>query len=213
MIRFSNFQYITNPTLSETEQVKQVCEGGGRWIQLRLKDKTEDEIIELGQAVAAICKQYNATFILNDYPHLVKKIGANGVHLGKNDMPPSEARELLGAEYIIGGTANTFEDIQSLHQQKVDYIGLGPFRFTSTKKNLSPIVGLEGYRTIMNQCKTHHINIPTVAIGGIDTADVTDIMTTGVQGIAISSAVTGKANPIEATQCLITQITNSYEQA
>ena len=93
-----------------------------------------------------ICRKYNATLILNDHVHLVKEIGANGVHLGKSDMSPVKARELLGSNYIIGGTANNMEDIRQLHKSGVDYIGLGPFRFTRTKKNLAPILGIEGYK-------------------------------------------------------------------
>ena len=111
------------------------------------------------------------TFILNDRVELAALIGADGVHLGKNDMSPMEARSILGPQAIIGGTANTFDDILRLIDESVDYIGLGPFRFTSTKKNLSPVLGIEGYAHIFQLCKEHNINIPIVAIGGLDKSD------------------------------------------
>lgn len=87
-------------------------------------------------------------------------------------MPIAEARQILGKDFIIGGTANTFEDVQMHYQAGADYIGCGPFRFTTTKKNLSPILGLEGYKAIVSQMKTAGINLPIVAIGGITYDDI-----------------------------------------
>ena len=128
---------------------------------------------------------------------LVERTGADGVHLGKNDMPVNEASKILGADKIIGGTANTFEDIERLARQGANYIGCGPFRFTTTKKNLSPVLVLEGYRTIVAQMKAAHINLPIVAIGGILETDFKDIMATGVTGIAVSGGILNADNPTE----------------
>jgi thiamine-phosphate pyrophosphorylase len=116
-------------------------------------------------------------------------VNATGVHLGKTDMPPAEARRILGDGFIIGGTANTFEDIRRLTDEGVDYIGLGPFRFTATKKNLSPILGLEGYKDILSRCRAAGIALPVLAIGGITVDDIPALMQTGVSGIAVSSAI------------------------
>jgi len=145
-----------------------------------------------------LCREHDAVFIIDDDVALVKQIHADGVHLGKNDMPISEARSILGQDFIIGGTANTFADVKAHYEAGADYIGCGPFRFTTTKKGLSPVLGLEGYRSIVEQMKAEGINLPIVAIGGITEQDVTDIMQTDVSGIAVSGAVLNADNPIEA---------------
>ena len=147
--------------------------------------------------IAAMCKEYGATFLLDDHVEWVEQTGADGVHLGKNDMPVDEARKILGADRIIGGTANTFEDVERLWRQGANYIGCGPYRFTTTKKNLSPVLGLEGYRRIIQQMNEHGINLPVVAIGGILQPDIKDVMATGVSGIAVSGAVLNAENPAE----------------
>ena len=134
------------------------------------------------------------------------------MHLGKLDMPVSEARLLIGEKYIIGGTANTFDDIQNLVRQDADYVGLGPFRYTETKKNLSPILGLEGYARIMQQCRDNGLKIPVVAIGGITANDIPAIMETGVAGIALSGTILQAEDPEAETRKII-DLLNQYRKA
>lgn len=162
-----------------------------------MKDATDDEVRPIAHEIRKLCTEYDAKFILDDRVNMVIETGADGVHLGKNDMPVDEARRVLGTHYIIGGTANTFDDIQRLAHQGADYIGCGPFRFTTTKKNLSPILGLEGYQRIVKQMHDANINLPIVAIGGIKAEDIPAIMQTGVTGIAVSGAVLDAENPVE----------------
>ena len=192
-------QFIThsNSRYGYVEGALLALEGGCRWIQLRMKDAEEAEFVSAAKQIAAMCKEYGATFLLDDHVEWVEQIGADGVHLGKNDMPVDEARKLLGADRIIGGTANTFEDVERLWRQGANYIGCGPYRFTTTKKNLSPVLGIEGYRHIVGQMKEHGINLPVVAIGGILQPDIKDVMATGVSGIAVSGAVLNAENPAE----------------
>ena len=192
-------QFISHFTEQHTylDSIRLALEGGIKWVQLRMKDATEDEIISVGTEVKKLCDQHSATFIIDDHVELVHKLKADGVHLGKNDMPIAEARNILGKDIIIGGTANTFEDIAAHYQATADYIGCGPFRFTTTKKGLSPTLGLEGYRSIMTKVKEAGINIPVVAIGGITAEDIPDIMQTGISGIALSGAILRAENPIE----------------
>lgn len=192
-------QFISHFTEQHTylDSIRLALEGGIKWVQLRMKDATEDEIISVGTEVRKLCDQYGATFIIDDHVELVHKLKADGVHLGKNDMPIAEARNILGKDIIIGGTANTFEDIAAHYQATADYIGCGPFRFTTTKKGLSPTLGLEGYRSIMTKVKEAGINIPVVAIGGITAEDIPGIMQTGISGIALSGAILRAENPIE----------------
>ena len=190
-------QFITNyhDNISLTEQTEYVLEAGCRWVQLRLKGADDAEIYMVGKALRALCDQYEATLILDDAVRMVPGIGADGVHLGKQDMPVDEARKLLGPDKIIGGTANTFEDVERLARQGANYIGCGPFRSTTTKKNLSPLLGLEGYAAILEQMRQQQIDLPLIAIGGITVEDVPDLVDLGVSGIAISGAILEAKKP------------------
>ena len=190
-------QFITNyhDNISLTEQTEYVLEAGCRWVQLRLKGADDAEIYMVGKALRALCDQYEATLILDDAVRMVPVIGADGVHLGRQDMPVDEARKLLGPDKIIGGTANTFEDVERLARQGANYIGCGPFRFTTTKKNLSPLLGLEGYAAILEQMRQQQIDLPLIAIGGITVEDVPDLVDLGVSGIAISGAILEAKKP------------------
>ena len=184
-------QFIThtNERYDYIDGVQMALEGGCRWIQLRMKDASEETFLKTAETTRVLCKQYDAVFILDDHVEWVEKIGADGVHLGKDDMPIDKARQLLGKDKIIGGTANTFEDVKRIFLAGADYIGCGPFRYTTTKKKLSPVLGLDLYRQIISQMKTLCINLPVIAIGGILLSDVADIMTTGVSGIAVSGGI------------------------
>ena len=199
------FQYISHftPTIGYADGIRMVLEGGCRWIQLRMKDSPETDIIRCSEEVQPLCRKFGAKFILDDHVELVEKTGADGVHLGKNDMPVDEARKILGPDKVIGGTANTFEDVQRLHRQGADYIGCGPFRFTTTKKKLSPVLGLEGYRSIVLKMRENSIDLPIVAIGGITVDDIPAIMETGVSGIALSGAILNAPDPVVMTTRII----------
>ena len=195
-------QFIThsNNRYGYVEGARLALEGGCRWVQLRMKEATEAEFMAAAAEIGRLCKDHGATFVLDDYVEWVEKTGADGVHLGKNDMPIDEARKILGNDKIIGGTANTFEDVERLYRQGANYIGCGPFRFTTTKKNLSPVLGLEGYQHIVDQMKSHGINLPIVAIGGILESDIKSILATGVSGIAVSGGILNAENPAEEMQ-------------
>ena len=200
-----SIQFIThqNDCIGYAEGAKMALEGGCKWIQLRMKDATDDEVRVVADEIQPLCKQNEAIFLLDDRVELVRELHADGVHLGKNDMPVDEARRVLGEEFIIGGTANTFEDIERLASQGADYIGCGPFRFTTTKKNLAPVLGLEGYRDIIENMRRAGIDIPVVAIGGITASDIDDILATGVKGIAVSGSVLTAENPVAMMRTLI----------
>jgi len=206
------FQFIThsNSRSGYVEGAKQALEGGCRWIQLRMKNKSDSEIEEAASLLKPLCSAYGATFILNDRVDLALKVKADGVHLGKNDTDPTEARKLAGASFIVGGTANTFNDIVALANKGVDYIGLGPYRFTATKEKLSPTLGLDGYRDIANRCKQAGIELPIVAIGGITREDIPALLETGIPGIAVSSAILSATNPIKETNEIINILNNRH---
>ena len=203
--------FITHQTEAYTylQSVEIALRGGCRQIQLRMKELSEAEAEPLAFRTKELCDREGASLYIDDRVELCRRVGAAGVHLGKNDMPPAEARKLLGEGFLIGGTANTLADIQELWQQGVDYIGLGPFRFTTTKKNLSPVLGLSGYQAIMEQMYHSRIPLPVVAIGGITSGDIPDILSAGVQGIALSSTILNATCPVEETKKII----NSIKQA
>ncbi len=198
-------QFIThfNDHYSYVDSARMALEGGCRWIQLRMKGASDDEVRRAAEVIQPLCKERNAVFVLDDRVALAKEIKADGVHLGKNDMPVDEARRVLGEEFIIGGTANSFEDVERLNRLGADYIGCGPFRFTTTKQNLSPILGLDGYRDIVDRMRLAGIKLPVVAIGGILFEDLPAIMQTGVSGIAISGAVLNADDPIAEMRRMI----------
>ena len=198
-------QFITHYTerYSHLDSVRIALEGGCQWIQLRMKEGSPEDILPIAKEAMSLCRKYDATFIIDDYVELAKQIGADGVHLGKNDMPITEARKTLGKDFIIGGTANTFEDIQMLYKAGANYIGCGPFRFTTTKKNLSPILGLEGYQQIISQMKENNISLPLIAIGGITKKDIPSLMQTGISGVALSGSILRAENPIEEMKEII----------
>lgn len=192
-------QFITHYSDRYTylDSVRIALEGGCRWIQLRMKDTPTEDILPIAKETLTLCRQYEATFIIDDHVELAKQIKADGVHLGKLDMPITEARSILGKNFIIGGTANTLEDIRMHYEAGADYIGCGPFRFTTTKKNLSPVLGLEGYREIVRKMKMEGIDLPIVAIGGIEKEDIPSLMGTGITGIALSGSILRAEHPKE----------------
>lgn len=198
-------QFITHPSENMTilEEIENVVSGGCKWVQLRMKDADKEEIKAVARKAKEICKKNDVILVIDDYADIAKELELDGVHLGKKDMPVDEARKLLGEEFIIGATANSFEDIEALRHTDIDYIGLGPFRFTSTKKDLSPVIGIEGYAEIMRRKAESSINIPIVAIGGICYDDINDIMDTGINGIAVSGSLINAENMTEETKRMI----------
>ena len=198
-------QFIThcNNRYNYIEGAIEALNGGCKWIQLRMKGASVDAIKENIEILKPLCREKNAILILDDHVALTAEMDIDGVHLGKNDMPVDEARQILGEKYIIGGTANTIEDIISLANKGVDYIGLGPFKYTDTKQNLSPILQLEGYSKIIAQCRELNITVPIVAIGGIEENDIPQLMTTGISGIAMSGHILRAENPAQKTGNII----------
>lgn len=191
-------QFITHYTdsYSYVDSARIALEGGCRWIQLRMKDAEERELRDTAIIIQRMCSAAGATFIIDDNVALAKSIGAQGVHLGKGDMPIAEARKILGGEFIIGGTVNSFDDIlYHLQNSMPDYFGCGPFRYTSTKRNLAPILGIEGYSNIIKRMREHNIATPLIAIGGIAKEDIPQLLECGVDGIALSGSILRADNP------------------
>jgi thiamine-phosphate pyrophosphorylase len=210
-MKISKLHYISQQLegKSHSQLIEEACAAGANWVQLRMKGKSYEEALNIAHEAKEICQKYKAVFIINDHVAIAKEVKADGVHLGKLDMSPAIAREILGVDYIIGGTSNTMEDIRILKEAKVDYIGLGPLRFTSTKENLSPILGLEGYQKLLKQCNEENISIPVIAIGGITMGDIPELLKAGLHGVAISSLI----NKADGKKGLITLLKEALQES
>lgn len=208
IIMFHKLQYISQGENAATQlrNIRESLDAGCSWIQLRYKQGSEIELLTLAQQVKELCDIYDATFIVNDDAALALATNADGVHLGLSDTAIATARSLLGPAKIIGGTANTLEQVMQRHEEACDYVGLGPFRFTVTKEHLSPVLGLQGYERIMSALEQRRIPLPVYAIGGILEQDVPALLEKRVYGIALSAAIThhpGKKNFIQQLNTLL----------
>ncbi len=201
-------QFITHPSerFSIPEEVQMAIEGGCRWIQLRMKDTPIEEIRAVATEIIPLCQESEAFLVIDDHVELTAELKVHGVHLGKHDMPPHEAREILGPGAIIGVTANTLEDMTRTLGEDVDYIGLGPFRYTTTKSNLSPVLGFEGYQRLVMEARAKGVELPIVAIGGITIEDLPGLMATGVNGVAMSGAIINADDPVDYTRRVIERL-------
>jgi thiamine-phosphate pyrophosphorylase len=206
----SRLHYITQnlADYSHAQLAEFACKSGADWIQLRVKHalstspqkeerKLYDEWLKIAKETKLVCQKYGAKLIINDNVQITKEVGADGVHLGKDDMNPKEARKILGKDFIIGGSTNTIDDVRRMIDAGVDYIGIGPFHFTSTKEKLNPVLGLEGIKII---AKEFSKQIPMIAIGGIKLEDIKSLMQTGIHGVAVSSAINMEEDKSEATK-------------
>lgn len=194
----ARLQYITVGATPDAvaRETALFLDGGGRWVQLRMKEADKRTIVETASVILPKIHAAGGVLIIDDYPDIAVEAGADGVHLGRLDMPIAEARAIVG-DLIIGATANTSDHVREAIEAGADYIGLGPFRYTTTKKNLSPTLGEEGYRDIVAQIGDS--KIPTVAIGGITLDDIARIAETGVWGVAVAGAIAGADDPRKMT--------------
>lgn len=167
------------------EQAARLCAAGLRWIQLRMKDAPRDLWLEQARAVARICREHGAVCIINDSVDLALEVGADGAHLGRTDLDWKEARRRLGPDRILGGTVNyAHEAEKAVRAGCMDYVGVGPLRFTRTKRELAPLQGFDGIANLISILG----DIPAWAIGGIEASDLPRIQALGAAGAAVCSA-------------------------
>lgn len=207
--RIARLQYITRGERPEDilAEAEAFLTGGGEWVQLRMKEATDGERAETGRRVKALCDRYGAVLIVDDRVNVALAIGADGVHLGKDDMSTELARAILGHEAIIGRTANTLEDVLAIAAGENDYIGMGPYRYTTTKKRLSPLLGAEGYRRVFGALEAAGKDCPpVVGIGGVLAEDIPLLAETGLYGLAVSGGIGTAADPVAMTRRMLTDI-------
>ncbi len=187
-----NIYYISQGRTPEEHlsQIEKVCRAGVKLVQLRMKNVIESVYIRTAKKALSICKSLGARLIVNDSLPVAQAANADGIHLGKEDICPQQARKQLGNGKFIGVTANTLADCVQWSDQEIDYIGLGPYRYTKTKENLSPILGLSGYKHIIKSLKIKKNLPPIYAVGGIVENDFEELFAIGVSGIALSGLFT-----------------------
>jgi len=203
-MKLPRIQFITQESerCTHLDCVNWFCQGGAKFIQLRLKVNETDRRLELAREAKEICEDFGALLIVNDYVELAVQVSAAGVHLGRLDRHPEEAREILGDEILIGATVNSEQDIARLKGSRIDYVGLGPLRFTSTKQNLSAPLGFEGIVDLLGKIGSE-LRVPAYAIGGVAYSDLLRLESLGVYGAAISSAVISDPDPVRTVRALI----------
>lgn len=197
--KMEKLQYISQGFTIEDQElnIRKAIDNGVKWIQVRWKNASENELIKLCEVSKKICSDNQTVCIINDHVQIAKDIDADGIHLGLKDTSIDIARQILGENKIIGGTANSIFDVLQRMNESCDYIGLGPLRFTSTKEQLSPILGFEGYKKIIQDLKEKGLEIPKIfAIGGLVLKDIELLQQIGIYGVAVSGQITNQPSII-----------------
>jgi thiamine-phosphate pyrophosphorylase len=195
----SKFHYLTQdlPDRSHVEQANIACAAGANWLQYRCLTKTDDALVEEINQIADICDEWGMTLIITNHYHLLDQVDAQGVHIEDFDADFAAIREYIGEDKTLGASATNIEALLKVQATGVvDYCGYGPFAHTDTKPNNKPLLGFEGYR----QLQKYDIEIPVIAVGGIQLTDVDALIETGVYGIAVSAAANLAVNPGKAVK-------------
>ena len=198
---FPRLQFLTLDAspLTHRAQALAALEGGVRWIQLRAKHLREDVWVAEASAIAELCRDYGATFIVNDSPQVALRAEADGVHLGGDDASPAAARALLGDFALVGVTLNEPAHLARFAGVRVDYAGVGPFRHTASKQKLAAIHTAESLAALI----TATAPLPCYAIGGVTAADWSTLRSLGAHGIAVSGAIALATDPVSAAKSLV----------
>jgi len=176
---------------------------GIRAIQFREKKMSAAKMLETAKKIRKMCNDFDATFIVNDRVDIAMASGADGVHVGQDDIPAEEVRKIFDG--IVGVSVNTVEE--ALKAEKyADYIGAGPVFRTETKKDARELIGLKGLRKIVNS-----VSIPVIAIGSINSENVLKVLETGVDGVAVISAIASSKNPENEAKKLL-EIVRNYRR-
>ena len=190
---------ITDTTVqsffTHTDLATLACTGGADIIQLRDKHLSDDDMITVGREIRHVCDRYDARFIVNDRVQVARACGADGVHLGRADASIEEARRVLGDSAIIGATAHSFQEALRADRSLADYVGFGHVYATTSKQKETPPVGLEELARVCSA-----VSLPVLAIGGITSERVADVMRAGAWGIAVIADVCASDDPRAATE-------------
>jgi thiamine-phosphate pyrophosphorylase len=198
--RLGRLHVITDVVLqtrySHAEIAALATSGGADAVQYREKRPLlTRELIEEARAVVEACGRLGADCIVDDRADVTAAVRAQGLHLGRDDLPVDVARALLGPDVIIGGTANSLEEARRVWKRPISYLGVGPVYGTQSKANPAPVLGIDQLRAIVEECP-----VPVIAIGSITAERVAEVLSTGAHGVAVLSAITCAADPEAATR-------------
>jgi thiamine-phosphate pyrophosphorylase len=181
---------------SHAEIAAMAARGGADSVQYREKrPRLTRELVAEATAVVQACRANGAQCIIDDRADVTAAAGAQGLHLGRDDLAPAVARRLLGPDVLIGGTANSLEEAREVWQRPIDYLGAGPVYGTQSKANPAPVLGIEQLRAIVDECP-----VPVIAIGSITAERVQEVLDTGAHGVAVLSAITCAPDPEAAAR-------------
>ena len=182
--------------------------GGATLVQLREKQMSPKEFYEQAKAAVTVAEQCGVQLIINDRVDVALAVGANGVHLGQDDMPPDAARKLLGPEAIVGYSTHSVEQAIAASKLPIDYLAIGPIFTTATKSDTAPVLGLDGLRAVRQAIG----RFPLVAIGGIASSNAHDVIRAGADSVAVISALLAHSDRItDATQSLLRSLPPSRQ--
>jgi thiamine-phosphate pyrophosphorylase len=198
---FPRLQFLTLDAAprAHREQARAALEGGVRWIQLRAKQLPAEAWVAEAVAIAELCRDFGAVFVVNDSPEVALRAEADGVHLGGDDASPAAARALLGEFAIVGVTLNEPAHVARFAGVRVDYAGVGPFRHTLSKQKLAAVHSPESLAGLIAAAAP----LPCFAIGGVTAADWSAVRALGAHGIAVSGAIALADDPVSAAKTLV----------
>lgn len=201
-------QFVTCPysPMPEVDQVKAAIEGGCRWVQINMRDASNDKIREVVEAIKPECEEKEVFLILASNVELAKELNVGGVHLYRGDMPCSKARMILGPAAVIGVTAESYADVVAVSNLDIDYYALYPYADSDGYSLSNNVLGFFGTHDICHEMEKDKINIPRVAMGGIYMSNLSTVLASGVNGIAVSEAIAKAYNPVQATRDFISAL-------
>ncbi|OGI11039.1 MAG: thiamine-phosphate diphosphorylase [Candidatus Margulisbacteria bacterium GWF2_35_9] len=188
--KFGFYAILTNPVIGYEPLAKVLVEEAVPFIQLRIKNDNRENTLRIAKRISAICFGTQTKFIINDDPLLVVESGADGVHLGQDDMPYEQARMILGPNRIIGLSTHNPDQVREANELKPDYIGIGPVYETPTKQIADPVLGLSGLKEMLALT-----NLPSIAIGGIDFSNIEDVMIAGAKNVCAVRLINESKEP------------------
>ncbi|MGX8852277.1 thiamine phosphate synthase [Amedibacillus sp. YH-ame10] len=176
--------------------IEKAIEGGVSFVQIREKELPLEEFIEEAKKIKELCERHEIPFVVNDSVEVAKAVDADGIHVGQSDMPAIEVRKILGEDKIVGVSAQSVEDALRAQEEGADYLGVGAMFSTKTKKDADDV----SFATL--KAIVEAVHIPVIAIGGIDEHNLLELKGSGIDGVAIVSAIMAKENIFEASKIL-----------